>query len=382
LKPSRKRSLLPKKIATKPKNSSHSGILNAQPYSDMKKVCIAMSGGVDSSVAAFVLKQKGYDCSGVFMVTKDDCQNDICDVKRVGDLLGIKVEILELREKFKEILDYFCSEYKRARTPNPCVYCNRVIKFGVLWNYARSIGCDYIATGHYVRSKDGKIYTGNDLKKEQSYVLSLIDRDVIKHTIFPTGEYTKQQIRQIAADNNLGVENKPDSQEICFIPNDDYVGCIERLCPEISKEGNIVYTDGRLLGTHQGIHRYTIGQRRGLKVAMGEPVYVVGLDADTNTVTLGAKDMLYSRVCFVNELNWLIDKIAEPFEAIVKIRYNNAGTPAIVEPQGKGVVITFKSPVSAITAGQLAAVYLADDNRQRYLAGGGWLDTQPPKTEF
>ncbi len=344
----------------------------------MKKVCIAISGGVDSSVAAFLLKQQGYDCRCVFMITKDDYTADMNDAESVAGLLGIEIDILDLREKFNVILDYFCDEYKQARTPNPCVYCNKVVKFGMLWDFARSKGCEYIATGHYIRQKEGKIYTGSDLKKEQSYVLSLIDRDVIKHTIFPTGEYSKDKIRQIAADNNLGVENKPDSQEICFIPNDDYIGCIERLCPEISKEGNIVYTDGRLLGTHQGIHRYTIGQRRGLKVAMGEPVYVVGLDADTNTVTLGAKDMLYSRVCFVNELNWLIDKIAEPFEAIVKIRYNNAGTTAIVEPSDTGAKIIFNSPISAITPGQLAAIYLTDNQGERYLAGGGWISRATP----
>jgi tRNA-specific 2-thiouridylase len=338
----------------------------------MKKVCIAMSGGVDSSVAAFLLKQQNHDCRGVFMITHDDCGGDMEDSKRIASLLGIEIDILDLREQFKDVLDYFCSEYKQARTPNPCVYCNRVMKFGLLWRHAQSKGCDYIATGHYIRQKNGRIYAGSDLKKEQSYVLAMIEAEVIRHIIFPTGEYSKDQIRSIAAENGLGVENKPDSQEICFIPDDDYAACLEGLCPEVVREGRIVYIDGRELGTHQGIHRYTIGQRRGLKVAMGEPVYVVALDPETNTVTLGPRESLLARTFHTGKPNWLIDPPQEPFEAIVKIRYNNPGSKAIVEPQQESMKITFEKEMSAITPGQLAAIYLEDEDG-RYLAGGGWI---------
>lgn len=344
---------------------------------NIEKVCIAMSGGVDSSVAALLLKQQHYSCRGVFMMTHDNCHGDMADAKRIAAAIGIEIDILDLREQFREILDYFCREYKRARTPNPCVYCNRVMKFGLLWRHAQEKGCNYIATGHYIRRIDDKIYVGSDMRKEQSYVLTMVEPDVIKHTIFPTGTYTKPQIREIAFANNLDIHEKPDSQEICFIPNDDYAACLESLSPEVVKKGDIVYIDGRKLGEHNGIHRYTIGQRRGLKVAMGEPVYVTSLDAATNTVTLGPQEAVMSKVCYTDNANWLTPPHAGAFEAIVKIRYNNVGTAAKVEQYGDGLRITFDSPVSAVTPGQVAAVYLEDANG-RYLAGGGWISRTEP----
>lgn len=344
---------------------------------DNNKICVAMSGGVDSSTAAALLLKEGYDCRGVFMITHDDCGGEQRDAESVAALLGIEIDILDLREKFNDVLDYFCSEYKNARTPNPCVYCNRVMKFGLLWQHAQSKGCGKIATGHYIRQKNGRIYVGSDAKKEQSYILAMIERQVISHTLFPTGEYSKEQIREIAESLNLGVHSKPDSQEICFIPNDDYIGCLERLAPEIAKKGDILYIDGRKLGEHQGIHRYTIGQRRGLKVAMGEPVYVVALNAAENTVTLGPKSFLFSKVFYTSNANWLIEPIENEFDAIVKIRYNNIGTPAKVSKFNDGFKVVFDKPVSAITPGQTAAIYIEDDYGTA-LAAGGWIErTQP-----
>ncbi len=336
-----------------------------------------MSGGVDSSVAALLLKQQHYACRGVFMMTHDGCGGDMADANRIAETIGIEIDILDLREQFKEILDYFCREYKQARTPNPCVYCNRVMKFGLLWRHAQEKNCDYIATGHYIRRIDDKIYVGSDMKKEQSYVLTMVEPDVIKHTLFPTGTFTKPQIREIAAANNLGIHEKPDSQEICFIPNDDYAACLEALRPDVVKKGDIIYTDGRKLGEHNGIHRYTIGQRRGLKVAMGDPVYVASLDATTNTVTLGTKQSVMSKIFYTDNANWLTPPPRGIFEAIVKIRYNNAGTAAKVEQYEDGLRITFEAPVLAVTPGQAAAVYLEDANG-RYLAGGGWIKRVEP----
>ncbi len=343
----------------------------------MKNVCIAMSGGVDSSVAAFLLKEKGYNCRGVYMITREDYSVDMRDAEKIAALMGIEIDVLDLREDFKEILEYFSSEYQKARTPNPCVYCNKVIKFGRLWQHAQSKGCDYLATGHYIRKENGLIYTGKDIRKDQSYVLALIDPQVAGHTVFPNGKYVKQQIRQIAADNGFPVAEKAESQEICFIPDDDYAGCLEKLCPEIIKEGNIVHSSGKILDKHNGIYRYTIGQRRGLRVAMGTPVYVTALDAETNTVTLGSREELMANKCITSNVNWLTNPPKEPFDAVVKIRYNSPGVAATVrtypaDGDKDGLEITFAEDVSAVTPGQLAAVYIPEGDRM-YLLGGGWI---------
>lgn len=337
------------------------------------KVCIAMSGGVDSSVAALLLQQQGYDCRGVFMMTHDDCESDMADAVRIAKTIGIEIDVLDLRFQFREILDYFCREYRRARTPNPCLYCNRVMKFGLLWRHAAGKGCDYIATGHYIRRIGDKIYTGINAKKDQSYVLTMVEPDVIKHTLFPDGMYSKDRIREIAAANGLDVHQKPDSQEICFIPDDDYAAVLERMCPDIARKGDILSVEGSKLGEHNGIHNFTIGQRRGLRVAMGEPVYVTAIDAAANTVTLGSKEAVMSKVCFTENVNWL-HKPQLPVKAGVKIRYNSPPAPAIAEQHGGGLKITFEQPVSAVTPGQAAAVYIEDENG-KYLAGGGWIQS-------
>jgi tRNA-specific 2-thiouridylase len=344
---------------------------------ERKKVFVALSGGVDSSTAAALLLKAGFECTGIFMITNDRAASTQYDAEKVAGKLGIKLYVLDLRDDFKLILEYFCSEYGKGRTPNPCVLCNRHIKFGKLWDFAKSKGAQFFATGHYARvlnrNEQVGLYASVAPAKDQSYALSMIDRNVLPHIILPMGDYSKDQTREMAAKFGLGTEHKAESQEICFIPNDDYVATLEQRCPELVREGNIVDSTGRILGKHNGAHRFTIGQRRGLRVAMGKPYYVVKIDAETNTVTLGPKQELVHRKLLATGVNWLMDEPASPFQAKVKIRYNDRGTPATVSPQGNGVAIEFDKPIPAITPGQLAVFYIQEDQDSR-VVGGGWID--------
>ncbi len=341
------------------------------------KAFVAVSGGVDSAVSTALLLEKGYDCCGVFMITHDAAQSAQADAQRVCDTLGIELSVLDFRKEFKVILDYFMNQYRQARTPNPCVLCNRLMKFGKLWDYAKAHGADLIATGHYARvvhlGNEAGLYQSTDQKKDQSYVLSMINREVLKHLLLPMSELTKDHTRQIAAKLGLHVSEKSDSQEICFIPDNDYARLLAELCPEICHPGQVVDKHGKVLGQHEGIFRFTIGQRRGLGIALGDPAYVVGLDAQTHTVVLGAKNDLLSWRLIAREFNWLIDIPTEPFAAFVKIRYNHRGCSAQVYPQGDEVEIRFTEPMSAITPGQAAVVYIETDQGLR-VAGGGWIE--------
>ena len=402
-----------------------------------KKVLVALSGGVDSSTATALLLQAGFDCAAVFMITSErGCQGQ-AGAEDVARRLGIKLHVLDLRGDFEHILEYFCNEYRKGRTPNPCVVCNRFIKFGKLWDFAQRNGAQFFATGHYAmvrpveslwaerqahhqirqglrlssaecphynpeRSRGrvinrndirhgltqiytesevnnpksvigGGLYAGVDSAKDQSYALAMIDRNVLAHTILPMGDYTKQQTRKMAAEFGLGTEHKAESQEICFIPDDDYVAVLERRFPELVREGDIVDSSGRILGKHNGIHKFTIGQRRGLRVAMGKPYYVVKIDAQTNTVTLGPKEEVMHRKLLASGVSWLIDEPASAFAAKVKIRYNDRGSQATVIPQGDKVIVEFDKLTAAITPGQLAVFYVQEEEYSRVI-GGGWID--------
>jgi len=345
--------------------------------SDEKKVYVALSGGVDSSTAAALLCRNGFDCEGVFMITSDISGHAQSDAENAADKLGIKLHVLDLREDFEDILDYFCSEYKRGRTPNPCVRCNRHIKFGKLWNFARSNGAHFLATGHYARiinrDNDIGLYESSDTAKDQSYVLAMIDKKVLQHIILPMGDYSKTQTRRLAKQFGLGTEHNAESQEICFIPNDDYVSVLEQRCPELVRKGNIIDNRGRILGEHNGVHKFTIGQRRGLRIAMGKPYYVVKIDAESNTVTLGPKEQVMHNKLSASDTNWLIDEPKKTFRAKVKIRYNSIGALAEVTPQGNDVIVEFDEPNLAITPGQLAVFYVQEANDTR-LIGGAWID--------
>ena len=342
-----------------------------------KKVCVALSGGVDSSTAAALLLEAGFECSGVFMITSDRAAGAQNDAQKVAEKLGIKLYVLDLRDDFRQILKYFCSEYEKGRTPNPCVLCNKHIKFGKLWDFARDKGAQLFATGHYARilnrNEQVGLYAGVAPAKDQSYALAMIDRSVLPHIILPMGDYSKEQTREMAAKFGLGTEHKAESQEICFVPNDDYVAQLEQHRPDLVREGNIVDSAGKILGKHNGTHRFTIGQRRGLRVAMGTPCYVVKIDAETNTVTLGPKQELMHTKLLATGVNWLIDEPGSALRAKVKIRYNDRGAPAMVTPQGNSVAIEFDKPIRAITPGQLAVFYIEDDRDNR-VAGGGWID--------
>ena len=341
-----------------------------------RKVLVALSGGVDSSTAAALLLRSGFDCAGVFMITSDQMADAQTDAQRVAKKLDIKLYVLDLRKDFERVLDYFCSEYRNGRTPNPCVFCNRHIKFGKLWDFARDNGAQLLATGHYARilGTDGDIglYEAANPAKDQSYALSMIDKQVLPYIILPLGDYSKDQVREMAAQFGLGTEKRKESQEMCFMPK-DWVTELEQRCPELVCKGNIVDSGGRVLGEHNGVHRFTIGQRRGLRVAMGTPFYVAKIDAETNTVTLGPKaEIMHSKLAATN-VNWLTSEPASAFRARVKIRYNDPGVAATVYPQADKVVVKFDQADCAITPGQLAVFYVQQGRNNR-VVGGGWID--------
>jgi tRNA-specific 2-thiouridylase len=349
---------------------------------EKKKVIVAMSGGVDSSTAAALLLDAGYECCGAFMITNNEYQRAQADAEVVARKLGIELNVLEVRQDFEHILDYFCSEYARGRTPNPCILCNRHIKFGKLWDFGRRKGADLLATGHYARivkhNSSAELYEAADAAKDQSYVLSMVNKEVLRHVILPMGGHSKDDTRRLAAKFGLGVEHRTESQEICFIPDNDYAAVLEQRCPELVRPGKIIDSSGKLLGEHNGVHRFTVGQRRGVRVALGKPYYVVEIDAESNIVTLGPKEEVMQSGLSASGVNWLSDKPGSAFRAKVRIRYNDRGAAAWVTPQGDNAAVEFDQPKSAITPGQLAVFYVsqADSNR---VVGAGWIERATDK---
>jgi len=359
--------------------------------SNGKKVLVAMSGGVDSSVAAGLLHQQGYEVVGVFMCLGQPdgkkaghagcCRpEDGNDARKVADRLGFKFQVLNFQRELEEIIQYFLDEYRRGRTPNPCILCNQRLKFGKLIDYARLIGADYVATGHYARLEaiNGRmcLCRAVDDQKDQSYALFAIGRENLGKVLLPIGQYTKTQVRQLAQEMNLDIKDKAESQEICFVSDDDYARFLLDRAPELAQPGKVVDTEGKVLGEHNGIFRYTIGQRRGLGIALGEPAYVVRLDAEKNEVVLGYRSALLHKRLYASRVQWLLDPgPSEPFTAIVQIRYNHRGQEGQVTPlpdqQGKFtlVKVDFEEPISAITPGQAAVFYDGE-----VVLGGGWID--------
>jgi tRNA-specific 2-thiouridylase len=354
------------------------------------RVVLAMSGGVDSSASAVLLKRQGYDVVGLFMRTgveapedssradhKKGCCSavDAGDARRVADRLDVPFYALDFEREFGRIIDYFADEYARGRTPNPCVVCNTWLKFGQLWAFARQLGADFIATGHYAQVRRGgdgfELHRGADPEKDQSYVLHGIKREVLPHLLFPVGGHTKAEIRAVAREAGLlSVADKPDSVEICFVPGGDHTRVVRRRRPEVAAAGVIRERDGTVLGTHDGIDRFTVGQRKGLGVAAGRRLFVLEILPESNEVVVGDPEGLLAGGLEASRVNWLTDTPTGPFRCVAKIRYRHAGVAATVTAtEDGGAVAHFEEPQPAVTPGQAVAFY--DGTR---LLGGGWIE--------
>lgn len=343
-----------------------------------KKVVVGMSGGVDSSVAAWLLKEQGYDVIGVTMQIWQDEEESVqeenggcCglraveDARRVAQQLDIPYYVMNFKSEFREkVMDYFAGEYLRGRTPNPCIACNRYVKWESLLKRSLDIGADYIATGHYARVRqleNGRyaICSSVTSAKDQTYALYNLTQDQLAHTLMPVGEYTKEEIRRMAETIGLRVAHKPDSQEICFVPDDDYASFIESYTGQKLPEGDFVTSDGTVIGRHRGISHYTIGQRRGLRLAMGHRVFVTQIRPETNEVVVGENEELFKSRLLADHLNFMaVPEISGEMRVTAKIRYNHRGAPATIRMAGSDLAeCVFDEPQRAATPGQAVVFY-------------------------
>lgn len=339
-----------------------------------KKALVAMSGGVDSSVCAYLAQKAGYECIGVTMKLcgEENDMQDAIDAAKVCKKLGMEHITLDLRDEFKRlVIENFVSEYERGVTPNPCVVCNRELKFGLLFDKAKELGCDVLVTGHYARTDErGYLLKAKDISKDQSYVLYPVAKQTLSRVYFPLGEITKEEARKIAADEGFVTAHKSDSQDICFVPDGDYARVIRDYTGKIYPEGDFADTDGKILGRHKGIISYTVGQRKGLGIAFGKPMYVKGKDVLKNRVILSENSELFERELTASDFNLLTDCTEEQIRAKAKVRYNQTEQDATIFFEGEGKVrIVFDEPQRAIAPGQSVVVYDGD-----VVIGGGIID--------
>lgn len=342
------------------------------------KIAVAMSGGVDSSVTAALLKQQGHDLMGITMrLFEPSCQGKgsaAHDAATVAGHLGIPHHLVDFEPDFRQlIINDFISQYCSGQTPNPCVRCNRFVKFGLLLDEARRLGADLLATGHYARittEPDGRYHlrVARNYRKDQSYFLHTLSQERLAQVLFPLGDIeSKDEVRRLAREFGLPVAEKGDSQEVCFIPNDDYVAYLEQQGSLGDSQGDIIHVGGTLLGRHRGAHRYTIGQRKGLGIAWKEPLYVVSIDAERNIVVVGEEPHVYSRGLQAGELGWIITPDAEQFSATCKIRYRHQPVACRVSlHDGRCCQVIFDEPLKAVTPGQSVVFYREDE-----VLGGG-----------
>ncbi|WP_417676471.1 tRNA 2-thiouridine(34) synthase MnmA [Roseibium sp.] len=356
------------------------------------RVVVAMSGGVDSSVVAAMMKDEGYDVIGVTLQLYDHgaavhraksccAGQDIHDARRAAEKIGIPHYVLDYESRFKEaVMDRFADSYIAGETPIPCVSCNQTVKFHDLLKTAKDLGADVLATGHYVRSRASgnkrSLFRPADLDRDQSYFLFATTQEQLDFLRFPLGGLPKAEVRELARKYGLAIADKPDSQDICFVPNGNYADVIRKLRPNAAEPGEIVHMDGRVLGTHDGIIHYTIGQRRGIGVATGEPLYVVRLDADQRRVVVGPREALATRKIHLREVNWIGDLPLEDgaeIDLFAKVRSTRPPAPAILRRNGDGISVELVTGETGVAPGQ-ACVFFDSDTDEARVLGGGWID--------